>query len=185
MSIGLEPNDRRFGFWDWTVNEFDRTLTTQDLTRIFGIPLGHHLVIEHMLVLVSSGQNCRVTFDPKMGEPGEGSQFVTPSIDGLVPSMARGRTFVAIGAGDITQVPKFLDIPVYDNIVFQKSNDTWDFSFEIYYHFEPGAMMWLDEWAEMLADKYKVPITDTAGRIYNRVGDYYQMGIREMGFVVA
>jgi len=174
MPIGNEPNDNRVGFFEWNRNETFRMLETKDLTRIFGIPMGWHLFLERIHMVVADGEVCTMTLDPPTGWTGGGR----PSIDGEAPIRPYGRQFVGIGLVTIKDTIKILNMPVYNNIGLSKGNAN-DIGFEIYYHFEPGAMMWLDEWADLLADKIQAPIRQSAGRVYNQVGDYFQMGRRE------
>lgn len=182
MGIGLEPNDRRFGVWQDTEDVAEHTIQTADLVSMFGIPMGMHLFIERWIVTVENGESCQVTFDGKgrrnvgLNGVGEIRSTVTGGINGSM--MPVGRHFIAIGVtGSLQNQQKFLDIPVYDEIVIFKGAAN-DMIHEIYYHFEAGAMFWLDEWADLLKDKANVPLSHTRGRIYTQIGDYFQINKR-------
>lgn len=180
MAIGDEPNDRRFGFWDDTEDVAVHTLGTKDLTSMFGIPQGFHLFIEHMIITVENGESVIVQFDAKNRRRAGavGTAQITGVNDGNGSMMPSGRSLIASGVtGQLQQQVKVLNIPVYDEIEFTKGAAN-DIRYEFYYHFERGAMMWLDEWAALIRDKTNAPFAHAAGRAYRQVGDYYQLNKR-------
>lgn len=182
MGIGLEPNDRRFGYWQDTEDQAIHTLQTSDLVKMFGVPMGMHLVVEHMIVTVENGENVVVTFDSKYRRTNlAGTAEITGSVGINGPMMPVGRQFIVNGVtGSLQQQVKVLNIPVYDEIRFNKGADANDMLYEFYYHFEMGAMMWLDEWAALLRDKSNAPFQHGVGRVYRQVGDYYQINKRNI-----
>ncbi len=178
MGIGLAKQDLRVEHYSWAIDETHRRIGTQELARLFGIPEGFHLFIDHILAIAANGETMEIFYDAFQRSPtiNEFSEMGTGGHK-LMPS---GRHQVVIGNTQIGEHYKPCGFEVYDSIDLHKATSSWDFNLEIYYTFLPGAMMWLDEWAERLRDKSNAPFSHIAGRVYRQVGDYYQVNKRNL-----
>jgi len=175
MGIGEDPQDNRNDPFVWNVTENAIELQTARLTRQFGIPMGMHLYLDYVYVQAAQGTSLELFIDVA-GEQ-RLNQFSDLSPAGAAAFRPRKRHFfIAATAASTRDIFRVINMPVYDKLNLFKATDSWTFGIQFGYHFEPGAMMWLDEWAELIRDKTNVPLSQTPGRAYTQVGDYRQAG---------
>jgi len=177
-------------FLGWSDNSDTQVnLSTGQIAKLFGVNLGMHPVIQAIRGLEVDNANVESLFcfvDPRaerltstgiylMSDNGAGNRSTLQG-----DQFSRKMFIVRADAGDSFRDIESGPFHVLNDLTFTKTaTSSWELTID--YTMESGAMMWLDEWAAMLADKYQVPNDRTQG--YNMVGDYFQIGKREQGFV--
>lgn len=161
------------------------TLETGEIAKIFGVPMGMHPVVVRVIGLETQQtdrQFMYIWYDPDRLDNLLHSEITGYDIDNRVSAGLLGRKshLLVADASDTYPSSDYGEYHVYNNIMLNKAAAAiWGVAFD--YYLVPGAMMWLDEWAELLQDKQNVALNannQAAGSRYYQVGDYYQIGKR-------
>lgn len=166
----------------------DIVLTTGQLTRMFGVPMGMHPVITGIRAIETSLTSQQDLFafidgkDPDQTRVLGGGQTHFNIATGAGSNFSRKALWVRVEADTSNFIgshyPSEGPFNVWNDIRMAKAQTaTWGFDFE--YYLARGAMMWLDEWAALLRDKSNVAQHGRSpGQPYYQAGDYFQMGRR-------
>ncbi len=169
------------------VDGTDSRMGTVQCTKLFGVPMGYHPIINAIRgseEALSSITDLRVYLDvPATTDISNNATRIltlTPATGSLTGWSASRKQFsIRADASDTYQaVDHGGPYHLWDSLSFRKADTaTWFVEFD--YRLVPGAMIWLDEWAELLKDKTNVTAhLRNPGDNYHRVGDYYQINKR-------
>jgi len=164
--------DRRTEVFVWNTNENLRRLEVQDLTSYFGIPLGKHLFIEHLRVLLGAGRAFEMFIDQSDLASHSINEFSELGPDG--PRIKnRGKHWLIQGNSDVTTT---VTVPIFRHVfhsltLFQAAQD--GFAPEFTYTLEPGPMNWADLWRDLYRQRRNIPKLTTAGSKFHQVGNYH------------
>lgn len=169
---GERAIDRRTDVFVWNTNENTRRVEVQKLTRLFGIPFGKHIFIEHIRVLLGAGNGFEMFIDQSDLASHSINAFSEIGPDG--PHIKnRQKHWLIQGNSDVAvtvTVPIFRH--VFDSITFfQAAQD--GFTPEFTWTFEPGPMNWTRTWAALFRQRRNIPKQTTVGRKFHQVGNYH------------
>lgn len=171
--------------WPASVDNGVSRIPTAKLTKLFAVRMGFHPLIEKVLgteTAKNTIQNVDIWIDPT---PSPGEQlaplYTLGGVDAKTVSGLRGFQltkkyyFLTQDSGDTRPSSDFDAFHLYDELRLIKggADAAWRITFT--YRLVPGAMMWLDEWAELLRQKRNVPYQTSPGGRYHQVGDVHQV----------
>jgi len=162
--------------------DINKLLTTRQLVKLFAVPMGMHPVVvgcKGIEVGQDAVSSLYLFYDVLSNADQLMQEFTEYNIDNSITGSlvshkshflradaSAGGAYVPVDVGEYE---------LFDTLLLVKqATHVWNVAID--YYLLPGAMMWLDEWAELLRDKRNVPLSRTAGRPYNQVGDYRQAG---------
>lgn len=178
-------NKSKAVFFLWDSGEDARFLDTQDITKLFSVPLGFHPVMTSIQGRQNTGTSLFDLFgfvDPtQRNREGKDdainlNQFQfnldqsPPVIHGSMLSKKFFWTTHIGGNGNLHKSAGY-HYHIWDSMQLIKGDGEWQVT--IQYFLAPGAMMWLDEWAQLIRQKRNIPKQTTAGRKFHQVGNYH------------